>query len=94
MYYISTAQKMNLPSILFKYMRDMVRDTTYESNKMRCWIPLGRLISYVLIERNLVGILKELGLTSELDTSFGRHFNGRNMNHTRLIFEVVEPSSV
>lgn len=57
-YYISTSQKINLPSILFKYMREMVRETRDGRNKMRNLIPLGRLISNVLIERNLVGTLR------------------------------------
>lgn len=54
LYYMSNGDKMNLPAILFKYLRVMVKEIINGSNKMRNWIPVGRLISNILFEIQLV----------------------------------------
>lgn len=50
LYYLPKGTKMNLPSILFKYLREVVKETRNGGCKQRKWIPLGRLISDILIE--------------------------------------------
>lgn len=50
-YYLSTRSKMNLPSILFKYMTEMVKETKNGSSKLRKRIPLGKLIFDILFKR-------------------------------------------
>lgn len=59
LYYIATEKKVNLHSLLFQYLRDMVKGTGDRSNKKRNWIPLGRLISDMLMESKLIDSLIE-----------------------------------
>lgn len=63
LYYLSSRDKMDLCSVLFKYMRDMVKDTIDGSPKLRKWIHMGRLISYMPFERKLIQVLMEANLT-------------------------------
>ena len=49
LYYLHKGLKLNLPSLLFKYLRDSIRDTR-NNMKRRDYIPMGRLILDVLIE--------------------------------------------
>lgn len=58
LYYLHKGLKLNLPALLFKYLRDSVRDTKNHM-KPRNYTPLGRLISDVLIEIKLVDHLME-----------------------------------
>lgn len=53
LYCLHKGMKLNLLVLLFKYLRDSVRDTRNHM-KPRNYIPLGRLISDVLIESGLV----------------------------------------
>lgn len=50
LYYTSYGIKMNIPSIFFKYMRELVKETINGGTKIRKWFPMGRLISDVLAE--------------------------------------------
>lgn len=59
LYYLTIGDKMNFPSILFKYHRDMFKETRSGYSKMRTWIPMGRLISDILFESKLVQKLME-----------------------------------
>ena len=60
---------MNLPSILFKYPREVVKATRNEYSTLRKWIPMGSLISGILFESKLVQKLMEVGMTKEVDFS-------------------------
>lgn len=53
LYFLHKGLKLNLPALLFKYLRDSVRDTR-NNMKPKTYIPLGRLISDVLIESGLI----------------------------------------
>lgn len=68
---------MNLPSILFRYLREMVKESRDGTPKPIKWIPLGRLISDILFESKLVQTLIEVGLTKEVEFDIGNTFNGR-----------------
>lgn len=85
---------MNLPSILFKCLRELVKETRNGSTKAKKWIPMGRLIFGVLFERKLVQTLLELCLTKEVDRNVGKVFNGRNLKNVSLISTVTDPSEV
>lgn len=64
LYYLPTRTKINLPSILFKYLTEMVKNTRDGSLKLRKWIPLGRLISDTLFESKLFQtLMKKWNLT-------------------------------
>lgn len=94
MYYLSTRINMNLPSILFKYLREMVKQTINGSPKLRKWIPLGRLISDILFESKFVQALMGVGMTKEVKFEIGKKFNGRNMKNIFLITTVAYPSEI
>lgn len=66
LYYIATKKKVNLSALLFQYLRDMVKETRDGSKNMRNWIPLGRLISNILMESKLIDSLTEAQMTKEL----------------------------
>lgn len=85
---------MNLPPILFKYLRELVKETRDESPKPKKWIPLGRLIPNILFERNLVQTLIEVGLIKEVEFDIRKTINGRNMKNMSLITVVTDPSEI
>lgn len=70
--FLAKGVKMNLPSILFKYLREMVKETRNSSRKHRKWIPLDILISDILVERKLVEKLEEMNLHEDLYTKVGK----------------------
>lgn len=92
LFYISFGTKMNLPFILFKYLKELVKETRDGSPKARKWIPMGRLISYVLFERKLVQTLIDVGLTKEVNIDIRRVFNEKNLKNISLISSVIDPS--
>lgn len=58
--------KMGLPSVLFKFMRDSIREFRtggFSKKTKRKFIPNGRLISDILVESRLVDDLLVSGLT-------------------------------
>lgn len=84
LFYLSSRTKMNIPSIMFKYLRELVKETRYGSLKPIKWIPLGRLISNVLFKGRLVQTLIDVGLTKEVDFDIGKTYNGKNMKNMSL----------
>lgn len=83
---------MNLPSILFKYLRELARETRDGSRKNRKWIPLGRLLFYILFDSKLVQTLMEVGITKEVEFDVAKTFSGRNLKNMSLINVVIDPS--
>lgn len=63
LYCISSRIGINLPSIIFKYMRKLVKNTRDNDAKIKKLIHMGGLISGVLIESKLVETLQNLDLT-------------------------------
>ena len=68
--------KLGLPSILFKFMRDSIKEsiTSGSSKTKRKFIPNGRLISDILVENCLVDDLLVSGLIEELVKDVGKVF--------------------
>lgn len=85
---------MNLSSVLFKYLRELVIETRNDSLKPRKWIPLGRLIFYIMFESKLIQTLMEVSLSKELEFDIGKDFNGRNLKNISLLKIVIIPSKL
>lgn len=84
--------KLALPSLLFKYLRDLVIDTK-NNMKPKNYIPLGRLILDVLIESGLVDHLISLNLMKDVTVDVGKPLNGRNLKSIGLVDKVrVKPT--
>lgn len=94
MYYISSRIRMNLPPILLKYMRELVKETRNGGAIIRKWIPIGRLIPDVLVESKLVETLQRLNVTKVIVTNVGKIFNKRNLKNMYLISKVIDPLEV
>ncbi|KAI5395307.1 hypothetical protein KIW84_061775 [Lathyrus oleraceus] len=87
MYCLHKGLKLCLPALLFKYLRDSVKETI-NNMKTRNYIPLGRLISDVLIESGLVDHLIQLRLMEDVMIDTGRPLNARNMKSMGIIDQV------
>lgn len=77
MFFLEKGLKLAFPSILFKFMRDSIRESiTCSSSKKRKskLIPNGRLISDILVENGLVDDLLISVLTDELVKDAGKIF--------------------
>lgn len=92
LYYLSSDNKMNLPSIISKYLREMVKETRNEAAKMRNSIPVSRLISDILFDRKLVQKHMDIGMTKEVDFVIGKNFNSHTLKNMSLITNIVNPS--
>ena len=75
-----------------KYLRDSVRDTR-SNMKPKSYIPLGRLISEVMIESGLVNHLISLNLMEDVTVDVRKPLNWRNLKSMWLIDKVrVKPT--
>ena len=63
---------MNLAHLLFNHLRTSVKETREEECIKRDWIPLGRLISDILTENNLIDHLIEAQEISSLEATVGK----------------------
>lgn len=91
-YCLHKGLKLNLHSLLFKYLSDYVRDTR-NNMKPRNYIPLGRLIFDILIESGLVDHLISLNLMEDIIVDLRKPLNGRNLKSMGLIDKVrVKPT--
>ncbi|XP_050885576.1 uncharacterized protein LOC127091084 [Lathyrus oleraceus] len=88
LYCLHKGLKLNLPSLLFKYLRDSVRDTRNHM-KPRNYIPLGRLISDVLMEIGMVDHLIFINMMEDVTVDVGKPLNARNMKSMRVIDRVI-----
>lgn len=67
MFFLEKGYKVELLAILFKFLKDSIRETrTGSTSKKRRFIPNERLISDILVENGLVDDLLVSGLTNEL----------------------------
>ncbi|KAI5445291.1 hypothetical protein KIW84_013501 [Lathyrus oleraceus] len=78
LYCIQKGIKISLPVLLFRYLRDSVRETR-NNMKPRSYIPLGRLLSDVFIEHGLVDELEKTKLMDDLAIDVGKPLNARNL---------------
>jgi hypothetical protein len=72
--------KLNLPSLLFKYIRDLVKDTRNHM-KLRNYIPLERLISDVLIESGMMNHLISINMMEDVTVDVGKPLNSKSKEH-------------
>lgn len=73
LYYIATKKKVNLLSLLFHHLRDVVKETREGSKNMRNWIPLDRIIFYILMESMLIDSLTGAQIAKGLEPWSGRY---------------------
>lgn len=88
LYFLHKGLKLNLYALLFKYLRDSVRDTRNHM-KPRNYIPLGRLISDDLIESGLVDHMISHNLMEDVTVDVGKPLNARNLKSMRVIERVL-----
>lgn len=88
LYCLYKGLKLNLPALLFKYLRDSVRDSRNHM-KSRNYIPLERLIFDVLIESKLVDHLIFYNLMEDLMVDIRKPLNARNMKSMGFIERVL-----
>lgn len=91
LYYISTEKKVDLLTLLFQYLRDRMKETREGSRKMKIWIPLGMMISDILMERKLIDSLTEDQITKELKPRVGKMFNVKGLKNLGIIPEAISP---
>ncbi|XP_058726436.1 uncharacterized protein LOC131597781 [Vicia villosa] len=85
LYFISTNQKVHLPHSLFSHLKISVNEIREEVKTKRDWIPLGRLISDILIEHRLIEHLTETQQTDVLEAIAGKSFNTKNLKKMKII---------
>lgn len=90
LYYLAKEVKINLPSIVFKYLREMVKEPKNKGSKPRKLIPLGRLISDIFVKSKLVEELEEMNFSKDLYTDVGKPFNGKKLKNMLMISKCVE----
>ena len=86
LFYIASRVKLNLPSILFNYLTELVKETRDGGAKLRKWIPMGIAIFDILIERKL---FNTLDLPKKLVTDIGKNLDGKNFKNMTLISDVT-----
>lgn len=92
LYCLHKGMKLNLPSLLFKHLRDSVKDTRNNMKPIN-YIPLGRLIYDFMIESESVDHLISLNLMEDVTVDVGKPLNGRNLRSMGLIDKVrVKPT--
>lgn len=75
LFFLEKGLKLALPSILFKFIRDSIRESKTGSSSKKGkgkFIPNGCLISDILVENGLVDDLLVSGLTDELVKDYGK----------------------
>ncbi|KAI5409756.1 hypothetical protein KIW84_055275 [Lathyrus oleraceus] len=87
LYCIHKGLKLCLPALLFRYLRDFVRETR-NNMKPRTYIPLGRLLSDVFIENWLVDHLEKNKLMEDLAIDTGRPLNSRNLKSMGILKKI------
>lgn len=80
---------MNLHALLFQHLRDSMKETREGSRKIRIWIPLGRLVSDILMESKLIDSLIEDQITKGIEPQVSKMFNSKGMKNIRIIPEVI-----
>ncbi|XP_050915941.1 uncharacterized protein LOC127131041 [Lathyrus oleraceus] len=87
LYCVHKGLKLNLPALLFKYLRDSAKDTR-NNMKPKTYIPLGRIIFDVLIESGLMDHLIHHNLIEDVTVDIGRPLNALNLKSMGVIEKV------
>ncbi|KAI5402748.1 hypothetical protein KIW84_050378 [Lathyrus oleraceus] len=92
LYCIQKGIPINLPVLLFRYLRDSVRETR-NNMKPRSYIPLGRLLSDIFIEHGLVDALEKTRCMDDLAIDVGKPLNAKNLRSMGIIKDIrVKPT--
>lgn len=94
MFLLEKGVKMGLPSLLFMFIRDSIREsrTGGSSKKARSkFVTNGRLISDILVENGVVDDLLFSGLTEELVKDARKVLWGKNLKSTSFISKFRRP---
>lgn len=96
--YLPSHHKMNLPSILFQYLKETIKFTrigVIQSKKAKNHIPFGHLLSDIFIENDLVEFLNSEGKHAEdLVQSIGEFYNIKILKHMTMVTQYkVDPHS-
>lgn len=95
LFFLEKGYKVALPTILFKFLMDSIRETrTGSTSKKGRFIPNGRLISDILVENSLLDDLLVSGLIDELVKYAGKIFRGKNLKSMGLISKIVRPNLI
>lgn len=91
LYYIVTEKKVNLPALLFQHLRDSVKVHKDGRKMTKIYISLGRLISYILVERKLIDSLTDDQFSKGMQHMPGRMFNAKGLKNMGIITDVITP---
>lgn len=80
---------MNLYALLFQHLMKSVKETREGSKKMRNWIPLGRLILYILMESKLIYSSTADQITKRLEPLVRKMFNAKGLKNMGIIPELI-----
>ncbi|KAI5444451.1 hypothetical protein KIW84_012905 [Lathyrus oleraceus] len=95
LYYIITEKKVNLPALIFQYLRNMVKETKDGSKEKRYWIPISRLISDIQMESKMIDSLSEAQITKEMEPQVEGMLNSRSLKNMGLISELTsDPTKI
>lgn len=90
-YYIESEKKVNLHALLFQHLRDTVRYTRDSSKRTEGYISMGRLISNILMESQLIDSLTDDHFSKGMQPLAGRMLNAKDLKNMRIINEVISP---
>lgn len=82
---------MNLPTLLFENLRDIVRDIRDGSKRTKSYIPLGRLISNILMENQLIDSLTDDQFIEGMKLMAGKLLNTKGLKKMGIITDVIIP---
>lgn len=86
LFFLAFGIRLNLPTILFKYLVEIIKEGRDIGSKHTKCIPIGRLISKILVESKL---MESLILPKELEVEIGISPDRRNRKNTALIHEII-----
>ena len=92
--YFIAKTKINLPHLLFYHLRTSVKETREDERTKRDWIPLGRLISDILIENRLIEHLTEAQEISTLEAIAGKPLNAKNLKKMKIIENIKREPTI
>lgn len=93
LYYIEYEKKVNLYALLFQHLRDTVRETRDGRKRTKSYIPMGRLISDILMESQLIDSLTDDQFSRGMQPLAGRMLNAKAMKNIMITTKAINPPS-
>lgn len=85
---------MNLSTLLFQHLRDSVKETIYGIRKMKSYIPLGRMISDILMKSKLIDSLIDDQFSKGMQPLAGKMFDAKGLKNMGIIEAIRPPSEI